>query len=86
MACAFQRAVRAAYPNLFVIVKHLKREECATASAIRQAEMGCPPAKKRAKYDFIHKKINALYETHRSGTMTSEQLLRRARHVMHVFR
>jgi len=49
--------VRAAHPNLFVIVKHLKREECATASAIRQAEMGCPPAKKRAKDDVIHKKL-----------------------------
>jgi len=39
-----------------VFVKHLKREECATASAVHQAEMGCPPAKKREKYDVIHKK------------------------------
>ena len=41
----FNRALRTAHSNLFIIVKHLKREECATASAIRQAEMGCPPAK-----------------------------------------
>jgi len=52
---------------------------------IRQAEMGCPPAKKRVKYDVIRKKIYALYAAHGSGTMTSEQLQRRARHVMHVF-
>ena len=37
------RCVRVADPNIFIIISHLKREECATATAVEQAQLGCTP-------------------------------------------
>lgn len=81
----FNRMVRTVHPNIFVLISHLQRENVNTLTVIDQAKLGFPPASRRSKYDRLHERIQKLYDDHRSGLISSSELLIQARHVIHVF-
>jgi len=81
----FSRTVGVAHPNLFMFVAFLQREERYTTTVVHNTRIGVRCRAKTSKYDTIRTKIQSLYESHRSGDISTKQLLRHARHVIHTF-
>jgi len=81
----FSRTVRVAHPNLYLFVAFLQREERHTTTVVHNARIGVRCRVKKSKYETVRTRIQSLYESHRSGDITTTQLLRHARHVIHTF-
>lgn len=82
----FARQVRTVHPNIYVFMMHLKREDATAMTRIDQARLGYKTSTvSKSKYDRLHQRIQSLYDEHTSGSITSQELLNKARHVVHVF-
>jgi hypothetical protein len=81
----FNRIVRVAHPNVFVFISFVQREERNTSAVVHNANVGVPKRLRVSKYNTLHKRIQALYDAHRDGTISTRELFRRARHVVHTF-
>ena len=83
-AC-FNRCVRSAHPNIFVLITHLQRENCNTVTRVDQAKLSFKTTATQSKYDRLHQRIQQLYDSHRDGRISSDELFKKARHIIHVF-
>jgi MULE transposase domain len=81
----FNRVVRGAHPNIFALVNYMKREESTVSTTLEHMRRGQPPPHRRAKYDVIDRRIKEIHDEHVRGCIDADELLRRVRHVMHVF-
>ena len=64
---------------------HIKREECTVSTTLAQLRRGCAPSKRRAKYDAVDRRLKQAHDEYVRGDIDAQLLLRRIRHVMHVF-
>jgi len=68
-----------------MFIAHIKQEEGMVSTTLAQLRHGCTPSKRCAKYDAVHHRIKQAHEEYVHGDIDAHLLLRRIRHVMHVF-
>jgi len=81
----FNRVVRGAHPILYIFIAHIKWEEGTVSTTLAQLRHGCTLSKRRAKYDAVDRRIKQAREEYMRSDIDAHLLLRRIRHVMHVF-
>ena len=79
------RAIGKLHPNIYELLKHIKKEQREVEVTVAQADLGAEGPPTRLKYRELQKKIHKLQQKLQKGRLTPEEFLRKISHKTHHF-